>query len=142
METLLQNSNKNCESEIFSNECCMCGDVGIEKQLFKCTSCSFRYQHKYCSSLYPNVDLDCFSCEWCRFAEMAEREAGNTNFNNDGFNRLHSISVSNQANGLKTMQRREEGEKNSGNGGQRSQQKEKPKLIIHAGRRYKRLADF
>ncbi|GLJ10419.1 hypothetical protein SUGI_0127890 [Cryptomeria japonica] len=53
-----------------------------------------------------------------------------------------SIAVACSQKWRKGKLRREEGEKNSGNGGQRSQQKEKPKLIIHAGRRYKRLADF
>ncbi|GLJ10420.1 hypothetical protein SUGI_0127910 [Cryptomeria japonica] len=146
METLLKKSDKN-DTQIVSNECCMCGDVGFKKQLFKCTFCNFRYQHNYCSSLYPNIDLDCFSCEWCRVTKMAEMGAGNSNINDGGFNKLRSFAASKQVSGLKKMHTREEVENKSGffyssNGRQRPQRKEKPKLHIHAGRRYKLLADF
>ncbi|KAK6122835.1 hypothetical protein DH2020_043416 [Rehmannia glutinosa] len=45
-------------------ECCMCGDYGLSSQLFKCTHCGFRSQHKYCSNMYPEAE-SCQICNWC-----------------------------------------------------------------------------
>ncbi|CAL9195713.1 unnamed protein product [Musa hybrid cultivar] len=44
--------------------CCMCGDVGISEDLFRCKVCNFRLQHKYCSSLYPKFERYS-TCNWC-----------------------------------------------------------------------------
>ncbi|KAJ7515070.1 hypothetical protein O6H91_23G069900 [Diphasiastrum complanatum] len=44
-------------------ECCMCGDVGFLHELFKCKSCGRRYQHRYCSKLYPQNNK--YVCDWC-----------------------------------------------------------------------------
>ncbi|EFJ38762.1 hypothetical protein SELMODRAFT_437625 [Selaginella moellendorffii] len=48
-------------------ECSMCGDVGFQKELFRCSSCRQRYQHRYCSSLYPKLPPDSsqMMCDWC-----------------------------------------------------------------------------
>eukprot|EP01018_Ginkgo_biloba_P018116 Gb_02087 [translate_table: standard] len=47
-------------------ECSMCGDVGFQEELFQCNSCFFRFQHRYCSSLYPKLECDeHLRCEWC-----------------------------------------------------------------------------
>nr|CAD1826288.1 unnamed protein product [Ananas comosus var. bracteatus] len=35
--------------------CCMCGDHGLPRELFKCKICLVRSQHKYCSNLYPRA---------------------------------------------------------------------------------------
>ncbi|MCO5583247.1 hypothetical protein L7F22_037156 [Adiantum nelumboides] len=45
-------------------ECSMCGHVGLPQYLFKCLSCSYRYQHIYCSSLYP-YRMEADICNWC-----------------------------------------------------------------------------
>ncbi|KAH0453429.1 hypothetical protein IEQ34_017753 [Dendrobium chrysotoxum] len=44
--------------------CCMCGDLGLPEQLFRCKSCIFRSQHKYCSELYPKAEAYS-NCNWC-----------------------------------------------------------------------------
>ncbi|KAK8970789.1 hypothetical protein KSP40_PGU001208 [Platanthera guangdongensis] len=44
--------------------CCMCGDLGLSEELFRCKVCLFRTQHKYCSELYPKEEA-CRSCNWC-----------------------------------------------------------------------------
>ncbi|KAG9450777.1 hypothetical protein H6P81_010742 [Aristolochia fimbriata] len=45
-------------------ECCMCGDHGLSDELFRCKSCHFRSQHRYCSNLYPKADSYGY-CNWC-----------------------------------------------------------------------------
>ncbi|KAI0495519.1 hypothetical protein KFK09_021820 [Dendrobium nobile] len=47
-----------------ANVCCMCGDLGLPEQLFRCKSCIFRSQHKYCSELYPKAEAYS-NCNWC-----------------------------------------------------------------------------
>ncbi|GLJ53221.1 hypothetical protein SUGI_1134240 [Cryptomeria japonica] len=49
-------------------ECSMCGDVGFQIYLFRCTKCSIRFQHQYCSrAYYENVSVESISelCDWC-----------------------------------------------------------------------------
>eukprot|EP00253_Pinus_taeda_P011058 PITA_11058 len=46
-------------------ECCMCGDLGMEKELFQCQSCLHRLQHRYCSKLYAREELNEPICDWC-----------------------------------------------------------------------------
>ncbi|KAK8921407.1 hypothetical protein KSP39_PZI020688 [Platanthera zijinensis] len=46
----------------------MCGDYGMAGELFRCRICSFRFQHKYCSHLYPRVQ-SYRACNWCLAAE-------------------------------------------------------------------------
>ncbi|KAK4747494.1 hypothetical protein SAY87_014080 [Trapa incisa] len=46
------------------SECCMCGDYGLSDQLFQCQVCIFRWQHRYCSNLYPKAE-SCGVCNWC-----------------------------------------------------------------------------
>lgn len=48
-------------------ECSMCGDVGLAQHLFKCLTCSHRYQHTYCSRYYPHklMGAEAFICNWC-----------------------------------------------------------------------------
>lgn len=45
-------------------ECCMCGDHGLSQELFRCRSCDFRSQHRYCSDLYPKAETYNL-CNWC-----------------------------------------------------------------------------
>ncbi|XP_057845763.2 uncharacterized protein LOC131055184 [Cryptomeria japonica] len=126
METLLPKSKEmtmnSSKFQIVSSECSMCGDVGLKEHLIKCTSCLFRFQHTYCSSLYPNIDLERFSCEWCNYRVT------------------QNISASNQISSGKCEQRSDLFI--SVNGRKASEVKEKPHLQIHARRRYKRLADL
>ncbi|XP_020575452.1 uncharacterized protein LOC110021341 [Phalaenopsis equestris] len=44
--------------------CCMCGDLGLSEEFFRCSSCLFRSQHKYCSELYPKAAAYSH-CNWC-----------------------------------------------------------------------------
>uniref|UniRef100_A0A0D9VHC0 PHD-type zinc finger plants domain-containing protein n=1 Tax=Leersia perrieri TaxID=77586 RepID=A0A0D9VHC0_9ORYZ len=44
--------------------CCMCGDNGLPRELFRCTHCRQRLQHSYCSDLYPRVAAY-RRCNWC-----------------------------------------------------------------------------
>ncbi|XP_066327807.1 uncharacterized protein [Miscanthus floridulus] len=45
--------------------CCMCGDHGLPRELFRCNLCRLRTQHRYCSDLYPSVAGPYRSCNWC-----------------------------------------------------------------------------
>ncbi|XP_019055190.1 PREDICTED: uncharacterized protein LOC104608613 [Nelumbo nucifera] len=45
-------------------ECCMCGDYGLSAELFRCRDCQFRFQHRYCSNLYPKAE-SYRVCNWC-----------------------------------------------------------------------------
>ncbi|XP_043713652.1 uncharacterized protein LOC122662152 [Telopea speciosissima] len=45
-------------------ECCMCGDYGLPEELFRCKICLFRFQHRYCSNLYPKAE-SYRVCNWC-----------------------------------------------------------------------------
>ncbi|TVU29596.1 hypothetical protein EJB05_21170, partial [Eragrostis curvula] len=44
--------------------CCMCGDHGLSGELFRCSLCRSRLQHRYCSELYPR-ETAYRSCNWC-----------------------------------------------------------------------------
>ncbi|XP_057973432.1 uncharacterized protein LOC131161593 [Malania oleifera] len=44
--------------------CCMCGDYGLSRELFRCRVCHFRSQHRYCSNLYPKAE-SYRVCNWC-----------------------------------------------------------------------------
>ncbi|KAG0469672.1 hypothetical protein HPP92_016372 [Vanilla planifolia] len=54
-----------------SSLCCMCGDLGIPEELFRCKACLFRSQHKYCSDLYPRAAAYA-ACNWCLRDERRE----------------------------------------------------------------------
>ncbi|RLM80852.1 hypothetical protein C2845_PM12G17930 [Panicum miliaceum] len=45
--------------------CCMCGDHGLQHELFRCNLCSLRLQHRYCSDLYPRVPGPYWRYNWC-----------------------------------------------------------------------------
>lgn len=47
-----------------TKECCMCGDMGFSDEIFQCKACLHRFQHKYCSCLYPKTD-SYQTCDWC-----------------------------------------------------------------------------
>lgn len=55
--------------EKVSKECTMCGDVGFEDDLLLCNRCGYRFQHKYCSKLYPDLDMETWACEWCLYED-------------------------------------------------------------------------
>ncbi|WOL00449.1 hypothetical protein Cni_G09162 [Canna indica] len=44
--------------------CCMCGDQGLSEELFRCKACLVRFQHKYCSNLFPRAETY-RACNWC-----------------------------------------------------------------------------
>lgn len=50
-------------------ECTMCGDVGFEDDLLLCKRCGYRFQHTYCSKLYPDLDMESWACEWCLYED-------------------------------------------------------------------------
>ncbi|EFJ14663.1 hypothetical protein SELMODRAFT_120018 [Selaginella moellendorffii] len=58
-----------------ARECTMCGDVGFSTELFPCDGCQRRYQHRYCSDLYPK-DPNPRLCNWC----LHERKKTSSNF--------------------------------------------------------------
>ncbi|KAH9321612.1 hypothetical protein KI387_016251 [Taxus chinensis] len=47
-----------------AKECCMCGDTGFSHELFQCTACLHRFQHTYCSCMYPKAE-SYHTCDWC-----------------------------------------------------------------------------
>ncbi|CAN6273156.1 unnamed protein product [Urochloa humidicola] len=49
--------------------CCMCGDLGLPHELFRCKLCRLRLQHRYCSDQYPRVPGPYRSCNWCLIKE-------------------------------------------------------------------------
>ncbi|KAE8716309.1 hypothetical protein F3Y22_tig00110125pilonHSYRG00010 [Hibiscus syriacus] len=53
--------------------CCMCGDSGITRELFRCKVCHFRSQHRYCSNLYPK-SLSNKVCNWCLHQKEDSKE--------------------------------------------------------------------
>ncbi|RWW25625.1 hypothetical protein BHE74_00053420 [Ensete ventricosum] len=44
--------------------CSMCGDRGLPEELYRCKTCHVRFQHKYCSNLYPKAEAY-RACNWC-----------------------------------------------------------------------------
>ncbi|GLJ53217.1 hypothetical protein SUGI_1134160 [Cryptomeria japonica] len=49
-------------------ECSVCGDVSFQIYLFRCTKCSIRFQHQYCSrAYYENLSVESIRevCDWC-----------------------------------------------------------------------------
>ncbi|XP_062216649.1 uncharacterized protein LOC133916809 isoform X2 [Phragmites australis] len=44
--------------------CCICGDRGLLPELFRCSACSVRSQHTYCTERYPKVE-SYGACNWC-----------------------------------------------------------------------------
>ncbi|KAG6547640.1 hypothetical protein Mapa_011089 [Marchantia paleacea] len=47
-------------------ECSTCGDTGFQTELFRCTKCSVRLQHTYCSNSYnPRKRWFIGLCNWC-----------------------------------------------------------------------------
>ncbi|EPS74462.1 hypothetical protein M569_00298 [Genlisea aurea] len=49
--------------------CCMCGDVGFAEKLFRCSRCSHRFQHSYCSNNYSEASEPIQVCSWCQREE-------------------------------------------------------------------------
>lgn len=53
----------------------MCGDMGFSDEIFQCKTCLHRFQHKYCSCLYPKTE-SYQTCDWClRRGELVNRKA-------------------------------------------------------------------
>ncbi|KAF8718126.1 hypothetical protein HU200_025611 [Digitaria exilis] len=46
----------------------MCGDRGLLPELFRCSACSVRSQHTYCTDRYPKVE-SYGTCNWCLRAD-------------------------------------------------------------------------
>ncbi|PKU69509.1 uncharacterized protein LOC110101588 isoform X2 [Dendrobium catenatum] len=49
--------------------CCMCGDRGLSRELFRCKLCAFRSQH---NDLYPRAEVY-RACNWCLREEAGSR---------------------------------------------------------------------
>ncbi|KAG0497529.1 hypothetical protein HPP92_002220 [Vanilla planifolia] len=49
--------------------CCMCGDYGLPRELFRCKVCFFRSQH---SDLYPKAEVY-RACNWCLREEAGRK---------------------------------------------------------------------
>jgi hypothetical protein len=49
--------------------CCMCGDHGLQQELFRCKSCRVRLQRSYCSNLYPRATAYRCRCNGCLVRE-------------------------------------------------------------------------
>ncbi|KAH0451514.1 hypothetical protein IEQ34_018813 [Dendrobium chrysotoxum] len=49
--------------------CCMCGDRGLSRELFRCKLCVFRSQH---NDLYPRAEFY-RACNWCLREEAGSR---------------------------------------------------------------------
>ncbi|THU60786.1 hypothetical protein C4D60_Mb07t16410 [Musa balbisiana] len=73
--------------------CCMCGDVGISEELFRCKVCNFRLQHRYCSSLYPKFERYS-TCNWCLSDDGVESAAQESTMDQD-----RSLSFSSNSTG-------------------------------------------
>ncbi|GJN30513.1 hypothetical protein PR202_gb18826 [Eleusine coracana subsp. coracana] len=57
--------------------CCMCGDRGLLPELFRCSACSFRSQHTYCTDRYPKVE-SYGTCNWCLRADGGTASTSNS----------------------------------------------------------------
>ncbi|PIA46498.1 hypothetical protein AQUCO_01500206v1 [Aquilegia coerulea] len=68
-------SSSTLPTTIAKLECCMCGDYGLSQQLFRCRVCLSRFQHRYCSNLYPKAEIYRV-CNWCLNKEGTKLEAG------------------------------------------------------------------
>ncbi|KAJ4732983.1 zinc ion-binding protein [Rhynchospora pubera] len=93
--------------------CCMCGDHGLQDELFRCKTCLFRSQHTYCSDLYLKTE-SYRACNWCLREETAkplDKEVSNkepdlqsssSNYSNGVMNgagvKLHQRTFSSQLN--------------------------------------------
>ncbi|KZV49038.1 hypothetical protein F511_10989 [Dorcoceras hygrometricum] len=49
--------------------CCMCGDVGFQDKLFRCSACRNRFQHSYCSNFYSEIAGPIQVCDWCQYEQ-------------------------------------------------------------------------
>ncbi|XP_038904003.1 uncharacterized protein LOC120090420 [Benincasa hispida] len=60
--------------------CCLCGDVGFSAHLFRCSNCSNRFQHSYCSNYYcgESGDATIKVCDWCRSDQRTRRPGSAT----------------------------------------------------------------
>ncbi|KAJ3673716.1 hypothetical protein LUZ60_005708 [Juncus effusus] len=80
--------------------CCMCGDEGLQQELLRCKACLFRFQHTYCSDLYPKVD-SYRTCNWC-LREKALKASDKEEANKDQVNSQYSLrNATNEGSGLK-----------------------------------------
>ncbi|WVZ55747.1 hypothetical protein U9M48_006371 [Paspalum notatum var. saurae] len=57
--------------------CCMCGDPGLLPELFRCSACSVRTQHTYCTERYPKLE-SYDTCNWCNRAEGSGAASAST----------------------------------------------------------------
>ncbi|XP_043710164.1 uncharacterized protein LOC122659076 [Telopea speciosissima] len=89
-------SNQGTDATSSNNtlECCMCGDYGLHNEFFRCKICLFRFQHRYCSDLYPKAD-SYRVCNWCLkrkgrkiIDDGANNSSSLTSPNNNSNNRL------------------------------------------------------
>ncbi|GJN08842.1 hypothetical protein PR202_ga26801 [Eleusine coracana subsp. coracana] len=57
--------------------CCMCGDRGLLPELFRCSACSVRTQHTYCTDRYPKAE-SYGTCNWCLRADGGAASTSNS----------------------------------------------------------------
>ncbi|XP_006836547.3 uncharacterized protein LOC18427434 [Amborella trichopoda] len=72
-ESLEREREREREEKMREKECSLCGDIGFSKELLPCRKCGFRFQHTYCSRLYPNIQPETWRCEWCIHEEEKQQ---------------------------------------------------------------------
>ncbi|KAF3326480.1 hypothetical protein FCM35_KLT08110 [Carex littledalei] len=88
--------------------CCMCGDQGLQDELFRCNACLFRSQHTYCSDLYLKTE-SYHACNWClredRTKPLDKEESTKDQVNIQSSSNNLSNGVMNGGAGIKLQQR-------------------------------------
>ncbi|CAI9116187.1 OLC1v1017274C1 [Oldenlandia corymbosa var. corymbosa] len=82
------------QEEEIHTECCMCGDLGLSSELFRCKICHFRSQHRYCSNTYPKAESYSV-CNWCLNKKEETGEKAQNSINSSSSNKS-STSKSDQ----------------------------------------------
>ncbi|KAL3699638.1 hypothetical protein R1sor_017660 [Riccia sorocarpa] len=76
MMSMRTDDDKECSTACVG-ECSTCGDTGFQSELFRCTKCSVRLQHTYCSNSYnPKKRWFIGLCNWCELD--VSRSGGST----------------------------------------------------------------
>ncbi|XP_058096985.1 uncharacterized protein LOC131242404 [Magnolia sinica] len=88
-------SNKAIAPPPPTSECCMCGDYGLSDELFRCTICLSRSQHRYCSDLYPKAESYRL-CNWCLKEEGRKAMKESATCSNNSSNSYKNSSSSNE----------------------------------------------
>ncbi|GMI78449.1 hypothetical protein like AT3G60520 [Hibiscus trionum] len=88
-------------------QCCMCGDSGITRELFRCKICHFRSQHRYCSNLYPK-SVSYKVCNWCLNQKEDSKEKSQNSLNSSA-----SFKSKTEDDGYKSQKKDDNNQRNS-----------------------------